>query len=126
MTNEDLQALLGAMLESGEGVSDCLFINGKPPLVERYGKLHELPMEEAGAKLHPTHINAMADLLLGESERLRADLVSTGSCDTSYTLGRHRPLSRQYLPPKRLHRHCHAQIAIGNPDDRIVRVTAHF
>jgi twitching motility protein PilT len=87
MTNEDLQALLGAMLESGEGVSDCLFINGKPPLVERYGKLHELPMEEAGAKLHPTHINAMADLLLGESERLRADLVSTGSCDTSYTLG---------------------------------------
>jgi len=87
MTNEDLQALLGAMLESGEGVSDCLFINGKPPLVERYGKLHELPMEELGAKLHPTHINAMADLLLGESERLRADLVSAGSCDTSYTLG---------------------------------------
>ena len=87
MTNEDLQALLGAMLESGEGVSDCLFINGKPPLVERYGKLHELPMEEAGAKLHPTHINAMADLLLGESERLRADLATTGSCDTSYSLG---------------------------------------
>jgi twitching motility protein PilT len=87
MTNEDLQALLGAMLESGEGVSDCLFINGKPPLVERYGKLHELPMEEAGATLHPTHINAMAELLLGESERLRADLVTTGSCDTSYSLG---------------------------------------
>ena len=48
MTNEDLQALLTAMLQSGEGVSDCLFINGKPPLVERYGKLHELPHGGAG------------------------------------------------------------------------------
>jgi twitching motility protein PilT len=87
MTNEELQALLTAMLESGEGVSDCLFINGKPPLIERYGKLHELPMEEAGATLHPTHINAMAELLIGDSDRLRSDLTSTGSCDTSYSLG---------------------------------------
>ena len=87
MTNEELQALLAAMLESGDGVSDCLFINGKPPLVERYGKLHALPMEEEGATLHPTHINSMADLLIGESDRLKADLVATGSCDTSYSLG---------------------------------------
>ncbi len=87
MTNEELQALLTAMLESGEGVSDCLFINGKPPLVERYGKLHGLPMEEEGATLHPTHIDSMADLIMGDGERLRADLVSTGSCDTSYSLG---------------------------------------
>ncbi|HEY3661801.1 MAG TPA: PilT/PilU family type 4a pilus ATPase [Chthoniobacterales bacterium] len=87
MTNEDLQALLTAMLESGDGVSDCLFINGKPPLVERYGKLHELPMEEPGATLHPTHIDAIAVLLMADSERLKADLQSTGSCDTSYSLG---------------------------------------
>ena len=75
------------MLESGTGVSDCLFINGKPPLVEHFGKLHELPMEEEGATLHPTHINAMATLLMGDNERLRADLASSGSCDTSYSLG---------------------------------------
>jgi twitching motility protein PilT len=87
MTNEELQGLLTAMLESGEGVSDCLFINGKPPLVERYGRLHELPMEEAGATLHPIHINAMADLLIGDGDRLRSDLTATGSCDTSYSLG---------------------------------------
>ncbi len=63
------------MLESGEGVSDCLFINGKPPFVERYGKLHELPMEEPGATLQSAHIDAMADLLLADSERLHADLA---------------------------------------------------
>ncbi len=87
MKNEDLQALLTAMLESGEGVSDCLFINGKPPLVERYGKLHELPMEEAGAALQPSHIDAIAALLMAGSERLQSDLQTTGSCDTSYSLG---------------------------------------
>ncbi len=86
MTNEDLQALLTAMLESGEGVSDCLFINGKPPLVERYGKLLELPMEEPGATLQPAHIDSMAALLMDGSERLQSDLQTTGSCDTSYSL----------------------------------------
>jgi twitching motility protein PilT len=86
MTIEDLQALLTAMLQSGEGVSDCLFINGKPPLVERYGRLHELPMEEPGAVLQPAHIDAMAALLIAGSERLQSDLQTTGSCDTSYAL----------------------------------------
>jgi len=87
MTTEDLQALLTAMLESGDGVSDCLFINGKPPLIERYGKLHELPMEEPGATLQPAHIDAIVALLMAGSERLQSDLQTSGSCDTSYSLG---------------------------------------
>jgi twitching motility protein PilT len=86
MTHDDLQALLTAMLESGEGVSDCLFINGKPPLVEHYGKLHALPMEEPGATLQSAHLDAMAALLIADSERLQTDLATTGSCDTSYAL----------------------------------------
>jgi twitching motility protein PilT len=87
MTTEDLQALLTAMLETGDGVSDCLFINGKPPLVERHGKLHELPMEEPDAALQPSHIEAIATLLIAGSERLQGDLETSGSCDTSYALG---------------------------------------
>ncbi|MBA3651701.1 MAG: Flp pilus assembly complex ATPase component TadA [Chthoniobacterales bacterium] len=57
------------------------------PLIERDGRLHELPMEEPGSGLHPTHIDAIAALLIGESERLKSDLKNTGSCDTSYSLG---------------------------------------
>ena len=87
MTNEDLQALLAAMLETGDGVSDCLFISGKPPLVERYGKLQELPMEGPNPALEATHIEAIANLLIGDSERLRRDFTTTGSCDTSCALG---------------------------------------
>jgi twitching motility protein PilT len=87
VTTDELQALLTAMLESGDGVSDCLFIDGKPPLIERYGKLYELPMEEPGAVLQPAHIDAIADLLIAGSERLQSDLQTTGSCDTSHSLG---------------------------------------
>jgi twitching motility protein PilT len=86
MTKEEFQNLLGAMLDSGEGVSDCLFIVDKPPLIERFGKLHELPMAEKGAALQPGHTEALATLLIGGSERLRNDLTTNGSCDTSYVL----------------------------------------
>lgn len=74
------------MLEAGDGVSDCLFISGKPPLVERYGKLQELPMEGPNPALDANQIEAIANLLIGESERLRHDFTTTGSCDTSYAL----------------------------------------
>ena len=86
MTHEELQAILSAMLQSGEGVSDCLFLHGKPPLVERYGTLQELPMEGPDATLQSKHLDAMADLLLDDSPRLRSELTETGSCDTSYAL----------------------------------------
>ena len=86
MTTTEFQTLLTAMLQSGEGVSDCLFLVGKPPLIERYGKLYELPMDAASATLLPAHTEAIAALLMDESERLRSDLATSGSCDTSYAL----------------------------------------
>jgi twitching motility protein PilT len=84
MTNDDLQALLSAMLQAGDGVSDCLFLPDKPPLVERHGRLEELPMEEPQSFLEHSHIEAIANLLVNGNERLRRDLTNLGSCDTSY------------------------------------------
>ncbi len=86
MTTPEFQMLLNAMLQSGDGVSDCLFLVGKPPLIERYGKLYELPMDAASATLQPAHTEAIAALLIDGSERLRGDLAASGSCDTSYAL----------------------------------------
>ncbi len=86
MTNEELQKLLTAMLQSGDGVSDCLFLVGRPPLIERYGRLHALPMAEADAALQPGHVDAMAELLIAGKERLRTELTESGSCDTSFAI----------------------------------------
>lgn len=84
MTHEELQFILTSMLQSGEGISDCLFLKGKAPLIECYGKLKELPMEPA--VLDASHIDAISELVIGNNERLRHDLTNTGSCDTSYAL----------------------------------------
>ena len=86
MTNKELQTLLSAMLQSGEGVSDLLFLVGKPPLIERYGSLHELPMEEADASLQPEHVDAITELLIAGKDRLRTELAESGSCDTSFAI----------------------------------------
>lgn len=86
MTSADFQNLLLAMLQSGEGVSDFLFLVGKPPLIERYGKLYELPMDAASPILQAAHTEAISALLINGSERLQQDLTATGSCDTSYAL----------------------------------------
>ncbi len=86
MTSADFQNLLLAMLQSGEGVSDFLFLVGKPPMIERYGKLYELPMDAGSPTLQPAHTEAISALLINGSERLQQDLTATGSCDTSYAL----------------------------------------
>ncbi len=86
MTSADFQNLLLAMLQSGEGVSDFLFLVGKPPLIERYGKLYELPMDAASPILQAAHTEAISALLVNGSKRLQQDLTGTGSCDTSYAL----------------------------------------
>lgn len=86
MTSADFQTLLHAMLQSGEGVSDFLFLVGKAPLIERYGKLYELPMDAASPILQPAQTEAISALLINGSERLQRDLTESGSCDTSYAL----------------------------------------
>ena len=36
---EELDRLFAAMIQSAEGISDLLFVTGKPPQVEVHGKL---------------------------------------------------------------------------------------
>ena len=45
MDRQTVNALLTGMLESADGVSDLLFIAGKPPLVEVHGRLSEFPID---------------------------------------------------------------------------------
>lgn len=74
------------MLESGEDVSDLLFISGKPPLVEIHGRLSEFPIDTPSSTLTPEHIEQLAGQMMNGSERLRFDFANTGSCDCSYAI----------------------------------------
>jgi twitching motility protein PilT len=86
MNRETVDALLTGMLQSAEGVSDLLFVPGKPPLVEVHGHLHDFPIDTADSVLSPALIEQIAGHVINGSERLRNEFATTGSCDCSYAI----------------------------------------
>ena len=84
MNREIVDALLTGMLQSGEGVSDLLFVAGKPPLVETHGRLQDFPIDTA--VMSSGLIEQMALHILAGNERAIADLANLGSCDCSYSI----------------------------------------
>ena len=86
MDPQTVDALLAGMLESADGVSDLLFIAGKPPLVEVHGRLSDFPIDTPDSLLTPALIEQLAAQIMNGSERLRAEFSTTGSCDCSYAI----------------------------------------
>lgn len=83
VSTEQLNALLSAMLNSAEGISDLLFIAGKPPQTEVHGRLKPF---EAEPPLDSTSIEGLARAIIAGNQRLVQDLTDNGSCDCSYSL----------------------------------------
>jgi twitching motility protein PilT len=86
MDRQTVDALLTGMLESADGVSDLLFISGKPPLVEVHGRLSDFPIDTPESVLTPVLIEQLAGQIMNGSERLRLEFSTTGSCDCSYAI----------------------------------------
>src|SRR3954468_12157650 len=86
MDRQTVDALLTGMLESADGVSDLLFISGKPPLVEVHGRLSEFPIDTPESVLTPALIEEIATFIMNGSERNRLEFAKTGSCDCSYAI----------------------------------------
>ncbi len=74
------------MLESAEGVSDLLFVAGRPPLVESHGRLIDIPVDTPEGTLTPAMVDQIADVVMDGTERLISDLKVAGSCDCSYAV----------------------------------------
>ena len=83
---EQLDQLLAAMVQSAEGISDLLFVTGKPPQVEVHGKLKPFEMEPPESVLTSKRIEGLAGTIINGNERLMQDLMGRGSCDCSYSL----------------------------------------
>ena len=78
-------ALLSAMLDSGEGISDLVFSPGRPPQVERYGHLEPVTLQQVPI-LRPTDTAGLAFDLIGENELVLGALKEQGAADLSYSL----------------------------------------
>src|SRR5437016_4557743 len=83
ISKEDLDRLLTAMLQGSDGISDLLFIAGKPPQMEIHGRLTPCTSE---AVLTSAHIQGLAKVIINDNPRLIQDLNQHGSCDCSYAL----------------------------------------
>ena len=86
MTPQIVDALLTGMLQSYEGVSDLLFVEGKPPLVETHGHLTDFPIDLPDGVLDSALIEQIAHVIMNGNERLQSDLARAGSCDCSYAI----------------------------------------
>lgn len=84
MDRESVDQLLRGMLQTGNDVSDLLFISGKPPLIEIHGRLNHFT--GTPGVLTPEFIEQLATHIMHGSERLKADFTTTGSCDCSYAI----------------------------------------
>jgi twitching motility protein PilT len=87
MRRAEVDYILGSMLDSGQDVSDLNFTVGKPPQVEISGELTPAPLDPRIDKLTPFQTEVLALTLINSSRRLTRDLVTTGSCDLSHSLG---------------------------------------
>jgi twitching motility protein PilT len=77
--------VLRRMLSAGEKVSDLIFSPGRAPQVELSGDLEEVPIPGL-TPLTPTHIKAMANLMLTGNVQASEILEKSGSTDISYSV----------------------------------------
>ena len=78
-------ALLGAMLQAGEKISDLIFSPGRPPQVQVYGQM--IPVQVPGLTvLTADETRHIAADLIGDNKQAINTLREHGSCDISYGL----------------------------------------
>jgi twitching motility protein PilT len=87
MTKAELDYILGTMLDSNKNVSDLNITSDKPLQVESSGELVPVAIEPPVDKLTSFQTETLALNILNRNRRLTEDLLKTGSCDCSYSLG---------------------------------------
>ena len=86
MRKQEIDYILGKMLDYGKNVSDLNITVGKPFQVESSGQLTGVEMEPSFQKLTPFQTEIFALNLINQDRRLTEILLSQGSCDSSYEL----------------------------------------
>ena len=84
-TKADLSNLLTALIQSAEGISDLIFVAGKPPQAEVYGRLASVESVPEPV-LTSERVEGLALAIINGNPKLAEDLAKRGSCDCSYQL----------------------------------------
>ena len=83
MEKTEFDLMLSQTIISHPGVSDLIFVTGKPQQVEAFGILKTVGGDEL---LTPARTAEIAQIIIGGDSRLLDDLARRGSCDCGYSL----------------------------------------
>ncbi|MEI7637639.1 MAG: PilT/PilU family type 4a pilus ATPase [Syntrophus sp. (in: bacteria)] len=86
MRKQEIDFILGKMLDSQGNVSDLNITMGKPFQVEASGQLTAVELDPPVHKLTPFQTEIFAMNLINQDRRLTETLIAEGSCDSSYEL----------------------------------------
>lgn len=86
MRKQEIDFILGKMLDSHGNVSDLNITVGKPFQVEASGQLAGVELDPPFPKLTPFQTEIFAMNLVNQDRRLTETLIGEGSCDSSYEL----------------------------------------
>lgn len=86
MRTIELDAILNAMLQSYDGISDLNFSVGRPLQVEAFGRLMPIRVDPPIEALTAHQTEQIALNIIGNNRRLLKELLVHGSCDCSYQL----------------------------------------
>ncbi|MCX7634356.1 MAG: PilT/PilU family type 4a pilus ATPase [Syntrophales bacterium] len=86
MKKQEIDYILGKMLDSHSNVSDLNITVGKPFQVESSGQLTAVELDPPFNCLTPFQTEIFAMNLLNQDRRLTETLLKEGSCDSSYEL----------------------------------------
>jgi twitching motility protein PilT len=86
MKKQEIDHILVRMLDFHRDVSDLNFTVGKPMQVESAGELIPVEIKPSFKALTPFQTEVLALNLINQDRRLTEALITTGSCDLSYSL----------------------------------------
>jgi len=86
MRKQEIDYILGKMLDSYNNVSDLNITVGRPFQVESSGQLTGVELDPPFPKLTPFQTETFALNLINQDRRLTEILLAEGSCDSSYEL----------------------------------------
>src|SRR6476646_9147085 len=87
MRRNEIDYLLGTLLDFNKDVSDIIFTVDRPPQVEVAGQLIAVPTQPPITRLTAYQTEMIAMNLVAGNQRLVEDLLRSGACDSSYSLG---------------------------------------
>ena len=87
MRRNEIDYLLGTLLDFNKDVSDIIFTVDRPPQVEVSGQLIAVPTQPPITRLTAYQTEMIAMNLVAGNQRLVEDLLRSGACDSSYSLG---------------------------------------